>query len=51
MPKQRGSTYACPAVTTFPTGSRPALRGAACGGRPRAGSDTTVTGEPAPPDP
>jgi hypothetical protein len=24
--------------------SRPALRAAACGGRPRAGSDTTVTG-------
>jgi hypothetical protein len=27
--------------------SRPALRAAACGGRPRAGSDTTVTVEPA----
>jgi hypothetical protein len=29
--------------------SRPALRAAACGGRPRAGSDTTVTREPASP--
>jgi hypothetical protein len=29
--------------------SRPALRAAACGGRPRAGSDTTATGEPASP--
>jgi single-strand DNA-binding protein len=27
----------------FSTNSRPALRAAACGGRPRAGSDTTVT--------
>jgi hypothetical protein len=38
-----------PVVTTFSTTSRPALRAAACGGRPRAGSDTTVTGEPASP--
>ena len=29
--------------------SRPALRAAACGGRPRAGSDATVTGEPTAP--
>jgi hypothetical protein len=29
--------------------SRPALRAAACGGRPRAGNDTTGTGEPASP--
>ena len=29
--------------------SRPALRAAACGGRPRAGSHTAVTGAPAPP--
>jgi hypothetical protein len=27
--------------------SRPALRTAACGGRPRAGNDTTVTRRPA----
>jgi hypothetical protein len=33
----------------FSTPSRPALRAAACGGRPRAGSDTTVTREPASP--
>jgi hypothetical protein len=32
-------------VRTFSTNSRPALRAAACGGRPRAGSDTTVTGQ------
>ena len=30
-------------VRTFSTNSRPALRAAACGGRPRAGSHTTVT--------
>jgi hypothetical protein len=36
-------------VTTFSTTSRPALRAAACGGRPRAGNDTTGTGEPASP--
>jgi hypothetical protein len=36
---------------SFSTNSRPALRAAACGGRPRAGSDTTVTGEPASPIP
>ena len=36
-------------VRTFSTNSRPALRAAACGGRPRAGNDTTVTGEPAHP--
>jgi hypothetical protein len=35
----------------FSTPSRPTLRAAACGGRPRAGSDTTVTGEPASPIP
>jgi hypothetical protein len=35
------------AVRTSYTGpSRPALRAAACGGRPRAGSDTTDTGNP-----
>jgi hypothetical protein len=28
---------------------KPALRAAACGGRPRAGSDATVTGEPTAP--
>jgi hypothetical protein len=33
----------------FSTPSRPALRAAACGGRPRAGSDATATGEPASP--
>ena len=37
------------AVRTFSTNSRPARRAAASGGRPRAGSDTTGTGEPAPP--
>jgi hypothetical protein len=37
------------AVRTFSTPSRPALRAAACGGRPRAGSDTTATGRPASP--
>src|SRR5215213_5845364 len=36
-------------VRTFSTDSRPALRAAACGGRPRAGSDATVTGVPASP--
>jgi hypothetical protein len=35
------------AVRSFSTNSRPALRAAACGGRPRAGDDATVTGEPA----
>ena len=34
---------------SFSTNSRPALRAAACGGRPRAGSDTTATGRPASP--
>jgi hypothetical protein len=34
---------------SFSTNSRPALRAAACGGRPRAGSDATVTGEPTAP--
>jgi hypothetical protein len=29
---------------SFSTSSRPALRAAACGGRPRAGSETTGTG-------
>jgi hypothetical protein len=33
----------------FSTNSRPALRAAACGGRPRAGSATTATREPASP--
>ena len=33
----------------FSTPSRPALRAAASGGRPRAGNDTTGTGEPAHP--
>jgi hypothetical protein len=33
----------------FSTSSRPALRAATSGGRPPAGSDTTVAGEPAPP--
>ena len=36
-------------VRSFHTSSRPALRAAACGGRPRAGNDTTATGEPASP--
>jgi hypothetical protein len=36
-------------VRSFSTNSRPALRAAAYGGRPRAGSDTTVAGEPASP--
>ena len=36
-------------VRSFSTNSRPALRAAASGGRPRAGSDTTVTAEPASP--
>jgi hypothetical protein len=36
-------------VRSFSTTSRPALRAAACGGRPRAGSDPTATGEPASP--
>jgi hypothetical protein len=31
------------AVRTFSTNSGPALRAAAYGGRPRAGSDTTAT--------
>jgi hypothetical protein len=30
-------------VRSFSTNSRPALRAAACGGRPRAGSDTAAT--------
>jgi hypothetical protein len=38
-------------VRTFSTNSRPALRAAARGGRPRAGSDATATGEPASPIP
>jgi hypothetical protein len=36
-------------VRNFSTNSRPALRAAACGGRPRAGNDTTGTEEPASP--
>ena len=36
-------------VISFSTNSRPALRAAASGGRPRAGNDTTATGEPASP--
>jgi hypothetical protein len=32
------------AVRSFSTNSRPALRAAACGGRPRAGSDAAGTG-------
>jgi hypothetical protein len=35
----------------FSIPSRPALRAAACGGRPRAGSDATATGEPTSPIP
>jgi GrpB-like predicted nucleotidyltransferase (UPF0157 family) len=35
------------ALGDFSTNSRPALRAAACGGRPRAGSDATVPGRPA----
>ena len=38
-------------VRSFSTNSRPALRAAACGGRPRAGNDPTVTGEPTSPSP
>jgi len=37
-------------VRTFSTSSRPALRAAACGGRPRAGNDMTVTERPASPN-
>jgi len=33
-------------VRSFSTNSRPALRAAACGGRPRAGNTTTATGAP-----
>jgi hypothetical protein len=36
-------------VRSFSTNSRPALRAAACGGRPRAGSTATGTGAPASP--
>jgi hypothetical protein len=36
-------------VRSFSTTSRPALRAAASGGRPRAGNDTVRAGEPAPP--
>jgi hypothetical protein len=36
-------------VRTFWTNSRPALRAAACCGRPRAGNDTMGTGAPASP--
>jgi hypothetical protein len=36
-------------VRSFSTNSRPALRAAACGGRPRAGSDTMVIGAPSHP--
>jgi hypothetical protein len=32
-------------VRSFSTNSRPALRAAACGGRPRAGSDAAATGD------
>jgi hypothetical protein len=38
-------------VRSFSTNSRPALRAAACGGRPRAGGDTAVTGKRASPSP
>ena len=38
-----------PAVRICSTNSKRALRAAACGGRPRAGSDPTVTGESASP--
>jgi hypothetical protein len=37
-------------VRNFSTTSRPALRAAASGGRPRAGNDTTVTQRPASPN-
>jgi hypothetical protein len=37
-------------VRSFSTNSRPALRAAASGGRPRAGSDTTAPREPASPN-
>src|SRR5215211_271178 len=37
-------------VRSFSTTSRPALRAAAYGGRPRAGNDTTVTQRPASPN-
>jgi hypothetical protein len=30
-------------IRPFSTASRPALRAAACGGRPRAGNDTSAT--------
>jgi hypothetical protein len=33
----------------FSTPSKPALRAAACGGRPRADNDTTITGTPTSP--
>jgi hypothetical protein len=47
MPRSAPSSKATiESVRTFPTSSRPALRAAACGGRPRAGNDTTVTVEP-----
>jgi hypothetical protein len=38
-------------VRSFSTNSRPALRAAAVGGRPRAGNDTTLTGRAASPLP
>jgi hypothetical protein len=37
-------------VGSFSTTSRPVLRAAACGGRPRAGNDTTVIQRPASPN-
>jgi hypothetical protein len=37
-------------VRSFSTNSRPALRAAASGGRPRAGTDTTVAQRPASPN-
>src|SRR5215207_9199289 len=51
MPTRRSSKATIALVRSFSTNSRPALRAAACGGRPRAGSDTTATPEPASPCP
>ncbi len=42
VPSRIGRPLLALLVRSFSTTSRPALRAAACGGRPRAGSDATV---------
>jgi hypothetical protein len=45
-PSSKSTKSTIESVRSFSTTSRPALRAAACGGRPRAGSQSAAKGQP-----